>query len=160
MAIRVDEAQAMIEAAARAGVVLQVGHSHSYDLPIARMREIVASGALGRARMIHTWNFTDWMARPRRPAELDVGQGGGVTYRQGAHQIDILRLIGGGLVKSVRATTFDWDESRRSIGAQRHLSEFCRRHGRDRRLQRLRPFRRHRADRRHRRVGRGCASAH
>ena len=75
------------------------------------------SGALGRVRMIHTWNFTDWMARPRRAAELDVGQGGGVTYRQGAHQIDILRLIGGGLVKSVRATTFDWDESRRSIGA-------------------------------------------
>ena len=117
MAIRVDEAQAMIEAASHAGVVLQVGHSHSYDLPIARMREIVASGALGRARMIHTWNFTDWMSRPRRAAELDVGQGGGVTYRQGAHQVDILRLIGGGLVKSVRATTFDWDESRRSIGA-------------------------------------------
>ena len=67
--------------------------------------------------MIHTWNFTDWMSRPRRAAELDVGQGGGVTYRQGAHQFDILRLIGGGLVKSVRATTFDWDESRRSIGA-------------------------------------------
>ena len=63
------------------------------------MREIVASGALGRVRMIHTWNFTDWMARPRRAAELDVGQGGGVTYRQGAHQIDILRLIGGGLVQ-------------------------------------------------------------
>jgi phthalate 4,5-cis-dihydrodiol dehydrogenase len=57
------------------------------------------------------------MARPRRPAEFDVGQGGGVTYRQGAHQIDILRLIGGGLVKSVRATTFDWHQSRRSIGA-------------------------------------------
>ena len=117
MAIRVEQAQAMVEAAERAGVVLQVGHSHSYDLPIARMREIVASGALGRVRMIHTWNFTDWMARPRRAAELDVGQGGGVTYRQGAHQVDILRLIGGGLVKSVRATTFDWDESRRSIGA-------------------------------------------
>jgi phthalate 4,5-cis-dihydrodiol dehydrogenase len=117
MAIRVEEAQAMIAAAERAGVVLQVGHSHSYDLPIARMRAIVASGALGRVRMIHTWNFTDWMARPRRSAELDVGQGGGVTYRQGAHQVDILRLIGGGMVKSVRATTFDWDDSRRSIGA-------------------------------------------
>jgi phthalate 4,5-cis-dihydrodiol dehydrogenase len=117
MAIRVEQAQAMIEASERAGVVLQVGHSHSYDLPIARMREIVASGALGRVRMMHTWNFTDWMARPRRAAELDIGQGGGVTYRQGAHQVDILRLIGGGLVKSVRASTFDWDESRRSIGA-------------------------------------------
>lgn len=117
MAIRVEQAQEMIADAERAGVVLQVGHSHSYDLPIAKMREIVASGALGRVRMIHTWNFTDWMARPRRAAELDVGQGGGVTYRQGAHQIDVLRLIGGGLVKSVRAATFDWDASRRSIGA-------------------------------------------
>jgi len=117
MAIRVEQARAMVEAAARAGVVLQVGHSHSYDLPVARMRGIVASGALGRVRMIHTWNFTDWMARPRRSAELDVAQGGGVTYRQGAHQIDVIRLIGGGLVKSVRATTFDWHESRRSIGA-------------------------------------------
>src|SRR4051794_3955931 len=125
MAIRVEQAQQMVEAASRAGVVLQVGHSHSYDLPIARMREIVASGALGRVRMIHTWNFTDWMARPRRSAELDVGQGGGVTYRQGAHQVDILRLIGGGLVKSVRATTFDWDDSRRSIGAHTIFLNFA-----------------------------------
>src|SRR3954468_17727357 len=125
MAIRVDQAQAMVDAAARAGVVLQVGHSHSYDLPIARMREIVASGALGRVRMIHTWNFTDWMARPRRAAEFDIGQGGGVTYRQGAHQVDILRLIGGGLVKSVRATTFDWDDSRRSIGAHSIFLNFA-----------------------------------
>jgi phthalate 4,5-cis-dihydrodiol dehydrogenase len=125
MAIRVEQAQQMVEAAARAGVVLQVGHSHSYDLPIARMREIVVSGVLGRARMIHTWNFTDWMSRPRRAAELDVGQGGGVTYRQGAHQVDILRLIGGGLVKSVRATTFDWDDRRRSIGAHTIFLNFA-----------------------------------
>jgi phthalate 4,5-cis-dihydrodiol dehydrogenase len=117
MAIRLDQAEAMIEAAAHACVVLQVGHSHSYDLPIARMREIVTSGQLGRVRMIHTWNFTAWMARPRRAAEFEVAQGGGVTYRQGAHQVDILRLIGGGLVKSVRASMFDWDASRRSIGA-------------------------------------------
>jgi phthalate 4,5-cis-dihydrodiol dehydrogenase len=125
MAVRVGQAQQMVEAASRAGVVLQVGHSHSYDLPIARMREIVASGALGRVRMIHTWNFTDWMARPRRAAEFDIGQGGGVTYRQGAHQVDILRLIGGGLVKSVRATTFDWDDSRRSIGAHTIFLNFA-----------------------------------
>jgi phthalate 4,5-cis-dihydrodiol dehydrogenase len=125
LAIRVEQAQAMIAAAERAGVVLQVGHSHSYDLPIAKMREIVSSGALGRVRMIHTWNFTDWMARPRRSAELDVAQGGGVTYRQGAHQIDILRLIGGGLVQSVRATTFDWDDSRRSIGAHTIFLNFA-----------------------------------
>src|SRR4029079_11838776 len=57
MAIRVDQAQVMVAAADLHKVVLQVGHSHSYDLPIARMREIVASGTLGRVRMIHTWNF-------------------------------------------------------------------------------------------------------
>jgi phthalate 4,5-cis-dihydrodiol dehydrogenase len=125
MAIRVDQAQVMVAAADLHKVALQVGHSHSYDLPIARMREIVASGALGRVRMIHTWNFTDWMARPRRPAEFDVEQGGGVTYRQGAHQVDILRLIGGGLVRSVRASTFDWDESRRSIGAHTIFLNFA-----------------------------------
>lgn len=117
MAIRVDQAQAMVDAADRAGVKLLVGHSHSYDLPLRRMREIIASGALGRVRMIHTWNFTDWMFRPRRPDEFDIEQGGGVTYRQGAHQIDIIRLLGGGLADSVRATTFDWDPARRSIGA-------------------------------------------
>ncbi|MCX7312948.1 MAG: Gfo/Idh/MocA family oxidoreductase [Alphaproteobacteria bacterium] len=125
MAIRVEQAHGMVAAAERAGMVLQVGHSHSYDLPIARMGEIVRSGKLGRVRMIHTWNFTDWMARPRRSAELDIEQGGGVTYRQGAHQIDILRLIGGGLVKSVRATTFDWDASRSSIGAHTIFLNFA-----------------------------------
>jgi phthalate 4,5-cis-dihydrodiol dehydrogenase len=125
MAIRVEQAAAMVQAAERAGVALQVGHSHSYDLPVARMREIAASGALGRVRMIHTWNFTDWMARPRRPAEFDVEQGGGVIYRQGAHQIDILRLLGGGLVESVRAVTFDWHESRRSIGAHTIFLRFA-----------------------------------
>ena len=125
MAIRVDQAKAMVDAADRAGVRLLVGHSHSYDLPIRRMREIVASGALGRVRMIHTWNFTDWMHRPRRPDEFDVEQGGGVTYRQGAHQIDIIRLLGGGLAKSVRATTFDWDPARRSIGAHTIYLQFA-----------------------------------
>src|SRR3954454_12856231 len=56
MAIGVEQAQAMVDAAERAGVKLLVGHSHSYDLPIQRMRQIIVSGALGRVRMIHTWN--------------------------------------------------------------------------------------------------------
>ena len=90
--------------------------------------------------MIHTWNFTDWMTRPRRPDELDVAQGGGVTYRQGAHQFDIIRLIGGGLVKSVRATTFDWDPKPPLDRRAYHLAAIRRRRGGDRGLQRLRPF--------------------
>src|SRR5207248_6347589 len=37
--------------------------------------------------------------------ELALELGGGVVFRQGPHQIDIVRLLGGGLVRSVRAQT-------------------------------------------------------
>jgi phthalate 4,5-cis-dihydrodiol dehydrogenase len=124
MAIRLEDAQSMIGAAERAGVKLVVGHAHGFDAPIQAMREIVESGRLGRVRMIHTWNFTDWMYRPRRPDELEIALGGGVTFRQGSHQFDIIRLLGGGLVKSVRAQTFDWDPNRRSIGAHTVFMQF------------------------------------
>jgi phthalate 4,5-cis-dihydrodiol dehydrogenase len=124
MAIRLEEARRMIDAAERAGVKLVVGHAHGFDAPIQAMRGIVQSGRLGRVRMIHTWNFTDWMYRPRRPDELEIDLGGGVTFRQGSHQFDIIRLLGGGLVKSVRASTFDWDPNRRSIGAHTVFMQF------------------------------------
>ncbi|HSV81066.1 MAG TPA: Gfo/Idh/MocA family oxidoreductase [Ramlibacter sp.] len=117
MAVGLAEARAMVEAAERAGVTLVVGHSHSHDLPIRRMRALVASGELGAVRMANTWCYSDWMHRPRRAAEFDVGQGGGVTFRQGSHQFDVLRLLCGGRARSVRARTFDWHPERRAIGA-------------------------------------------
>ena len=94
-----------------------VGHSHSFNGPILRTREIIESGAVGRPRMIHALNFTDYMYRPRRPEELDTAQGGGVMFSQAAHQIDIVRLLGGGRVKSVRAATGAWDAARPTEGA-------------------------------------------
>jgi phthalate 4,5-cis-dihydrodiol dehydrogenase len=124
MALDLPSAQVMVADADRAGVVFLVGHAHGFDLPIQRMREIIASGRLGRVRMIHTWNYTDWMYRPRRPEELEVAKGGGVTFRQGSHQFDIIRLLGGGLVRSVRAVTFDWDPGRHSIGAHTIFMHF------------------------------------
>jgi phthalate 4,5-cis-dihydrodiol dehydrogenase len=117
MAVSMEAARTMVAAAQSAGVVLVVGHSHSHDLPIRRMRELIASGELGEVAMVNSWCYTDWMNRPRRPAELDAGLGGGVTFRQGSHQFDILRLLCGGLARSVRARTFDWDPQRRGIGA-------------------------------------------
>lgn len=124
MAVTLEEARGMIAATRRAGVVFMVGHSHSYDLPIQRMRELIASGELGRVGMVNTWCFTDWLYRPRRAQELDVGLGGGVTFRQGAHQFDILRLLCGGQARSVRAKTFDWNPNRRSVGAHVAFLDF------------------------------------
>ena len=125
MATGLDEARAMVQAAQRAGVILLVGHSHSYDMPIHAMRRIIDKGKLGRVRMVNTWCYTDWVYRPRRPDELDERQGGGVTYRQGSHQFDIIRLLCGGRTQSVRARTFDMDPSRPVIGAHVAYLDFA-----------------------------------
>ncbi|BBU33056.1 dehydrogenase (plasmid) [Burkholderia sp. THE68] len=125
MAANLDDARVMVAAADTAGIVLLAGHSHSYDQPIHAMRELIASGELGRVCMVHTWCFTDWIYRPRRPDELDVSQGGGVTLRQGSHQFDIIRLLAGGAARSVRAKTFDWDPERRATGAHTVFIEFA-----------------------------------
>jgi phthalate 4,5-cis-dihydrodiol dehydrogenase len=105
-------------------VHIVVGHSHSFDAPVARAREIIASGDLGRIRMITAMNYTDFLYRPRRPEELDTSRGGGVIFSQAAHQVDIVRLLGGGRVKSVRAATGAWDSARATEGAYSSLLTF------------------------------------
>lgn len=125
MAATLDEALAMVDAADRAGVVLMVGHSRSYEAPYAKMREILDSGALGAVRMIQQIAYTDWMYRPRRPDELDPRHGGGVTYRQGAHQFDVIRLLAGSRATGVSATTFDWAQDRPGVGAHSATIRFA-----------------------------------
>jgi phthalate 4,5-cis-dihydrodiol dehydrogenase len=124
MAITLAECRQMIAAAERAGVYLVVGHSHSFDRPILRAREIIASGAVGAVRMIDAQYYTDFLYRPRRLEELVTERGGGVVFSQGAHQIDIVRLLGGGLVRSVRALTGAWDRNRPTEGAFAALLSF------------------------------------
>jgi phthalate 4,5-cis-dihydrodiol dehydrogenase len=124
MALTLDECRSMIEAAERAGVRLIVGHSHSFDAPVARARALIGSGDFGPVRMITALNYTDFIYRPRRPEELDTAQGGGVVFNQAAHQVDVVRLLGGGLVKSVRAVTGAWDRNRPTEGAYAALLTF------------------------------------
>jgi len=124
MATNLDEAKAMVGFTQQSGKVVLVGHSHSYDEPVHAMREIVRSGELGAARMINTWCYTDWVYRPRRPDELKDSEGGGVTIRQGAHQIDIIRYICGTDALSVRAKTLDLDPARSVTGAHSIFIDF------------------------------------
>jgi phthalate 4,5-cis-dihydrodiol dehydrogenase len=105
MALSMEECERMVEAVERAGVKLLCGHTQSFNPAIRAMRQVIQSGRLGRLAAINTWMYTDWMLRPRMGQELDLELGGGVVYRQGPHQIDIVRLLGGGLVRSVRAMT-------------------------------------------------------
>ena len=125
MALSLSECRQMIEAARKATVRLIVGHSHSFDRPIQRTREIIASGAVGAVRMITALYYTDFLYRPRRPEELDTARGGGVLFNQGAHQVDVVRLLGGGEVRSVRAQTGAWDAARPTEGAYAALLTFA-----------------------------------
>lgn len=117
IAITLSEADDMVAAAQAANVHLIVGHSHSFDAPILKARALIESGVFGAVRMITALNYTDFLYRPRRPEELDTAQGGGALFSQGAHQIDVVRLLGGGRVKAVRAQTGAWDPSRPTEGA-------------------------------------------
>jgi len=124
MGLTIEESQEMTRIARDAGIHMIVGHSHSFDAPIRLTRELIEAGEVGPVRMITAINFTDFMYRPRRPDELITEQGGGVVFSQGAHQIDIIRLLGGGLVKSVRAVTGQWDPARPTEGAYSALLTF------------------------------------
>jgi phthalate 4,5-cis-dihydrodiol dehydrogenase len=124
MALSLDECRAMIAAARQAGVHLLVGHSHSFDAPIRLARSIVEDGTLGAVRMIHALNYTDFLYRPRRPEELDTASGGGVVFNQAAHHVDVVRLLAGSPVRSVRAVAGAWDAARSTEGAYAALLMF------------------------------------
>lgn len=117
MALTLDDCRRMIAACKRAGTHLLVGHSHSYDAPYLRTRELIQDGQFGAVRMVNAVNFTDFLYRPRRPEELDTRVGGGVVFSQAAHQVDVVRLLVGRPAVSVRAHTGNWDANRPTEGA-------------------------------------------
>jgi phthalate 4,5-cis-dihydrodiol dehydrogenase len=122
MALSIAECDAMNEAAEKHGVKLLCGHTHSFDPPIRKIREIVKSDELGNVCMIHSWNYNEFMYRPRMKHELATSRG--VVLNQGPHHVDIARLIGGGMVRSVRAMTGIWDKARAHEGSYTCYLEF------------------------------------
>ena len=122
MALSLEECEAMNDAAEKNGVNLLCGHTHSFDPPIRKIREIVKSGELGKLCMINTLNYNEFMYRPRMKHELASSRG--VVLNQGPHHVDIVRLIGGGMVRSVRAMTGIWDKARAHEGSYTCYLEF------------------------------------
>jgi phthalate 4,5-cis-dihydrodiol dehydrogenase len=125
MAVSLGDARRMVDAAARAQVALIVGHSHSFDLPILHTRRLIASGRFGRVCMISAQQYTDYLYRPRRPEELVTAQGGGVLFSQAAHQVDIARLLAGGVATRVTARAGAWDRARATEGAYAAVLDFA-----------------------------------
>lgn len=125
MALTLEDCDAMIDAADRNGVRLLTDRgSGGFSPPILKIRQIISSGELGALGMVQTSNYKGFLYAPRRPEELDTSLGGGIIFNQVPHQIDVVRLIGGGLVRSVRSMTGVWDPSRPTEGAHATYLEF------------------------------------
>ena len=124
MTLTLEEADVMIQAAERNGMQLAVNVKHSFEPRVRKIREMVVNEELGELRMLNYWYFNDWLYSPRTAEELTPELGGGVPWRQGPHQFDILRTIAGGLVRTVRATTGVWDETRPVPGCYSSFLEF------------------------------------
>ena len=124
MALTLADCDAIIAAVERHKVHLIVGHTHAFDPAVRLMRDIIARGELGRLGLIHSFNYTNYLYRPRRPEELDTAQGGGILFNQVPHQIDTARLLAGGMVRSVRASTTVLDPSRPTEASCAALLQF------------------------------------
>ena len=121
MAVTLSECERMIRAATKHKVQFLQGHSKIYGAPIKAIRDVLESGRLGEVIQIQTANYNDWLQRPRLASEVDTKKGGGLVYRQGPHMVDIVRYIGGGLVKSVRGVAGRADRNFKTEG---HFSAF------------------------------------
>jgi phthalate 4,5-cis-dihydrodiol dehydrogenase len=124
MTIELDGAQAMVDLAKKNGVLLGVNVKHSFEPRVLKLRELARTGEFGQLRMINSWRFQDWLYRPRTKEELTPEPGGGILWRQGPHQFDIIRTIGGGLVRSLRGSANVWDPARRVPGSHAAYLDF------------------------------------
>lgn len=117
MAVTLEDCAAMRDAAARAGRVIMVGPSHAYDGPVRHARALIEAGEVGAPRLLWAANGTDFLNRPRTPAELDTARGGGVLFSQAAHQVDVARVLMGDRVTEVRCAAYGLDPARPTEGA-------------------------------------------
>lgn len=117
MAVTNDDARDLARLQTETGRTVICGHTHVFDPPVTGMAELARSGELGPLRMINTWDFNDFLYRPRVAQELDRTRGGSITYNLGPHQIDIVRRIAGTKVVRVRAMVGTWDPRRGTDGS-------------------------------------------
>ena len=113
LALTMDECQRIVELADRNGVkVLAGGQTQGTNPLVQAIRQMILDDQLGPLRAINLWAYTGWMLRPRMPQEVDEDLGGGIVWRQAPHQIETIRWLGGGKVRSVRAVTGRWRPER------------------------------------------------
>ncbi len=114
LALNLQEADQMVEAARQAGVKLMVGYVLRFTQPHKYLQQVFASGELGR--LVNCWT------RRYMPCDMtnrwygDQAQSGGVLLDFGSHDVDLVYWKGGE-VKSVFAR---FDRVRPGIRSDEH----------------------------------------
>ncbi|MFC5500694.1 Gfo/Idh/MocA family protein [Lysinimonas soli] len=102
LAITVEEADAVLMAAAETETPLYVGHNFRHSGVVRLMREIIARGEIGTVKTIWVRHFVgnggdyyykDWHADRSRVNSL--------LLQKAAHDLDVIHLLGGGYTRRV-----------------------------------------------------------
>jgi UDP-N-acetyl-2-amino-2-deoxyglucuronate dehydrogenase len=105
IATTVDVAQAMVDAARQAGVVLGIVSQHRFDESSQFLHRAIAAGRLGRLLQcdayVKWYRSAEYYSRPVKGSW--TGEGGGALINQAIHQVDLLHWFAGD-VASVQAT--------------------------------------------------------
>jgi predicted dehydrogenase len=111
LANTVEEARAMVAAAARAqtvGVRAMCGFNYRRVPAVSLMRELVASGRLGVIRHVRAVYLQDWITDPQFPLVWRLQKdkaGSGALGDIGAHIIDLTQYVTGKRITGVSAIT-------------------------------------------------------
>ena len=101
LALDLAETDAIVAAAERAGVRLQVGLMRRHDPDHVRARARIVAGDLGRPLL---FNSRQYDVDPPPPAILDPRISGGIMLDMGIHEFDSARFLMGSEVVELQAT--------------------------------------------------------
>jgi phthalate 4,5-cis-dihydrodiol dehydrogenase len=124
LALTLEDCDRVVAAAERTGLNIIVGHTHAFDPNIRHMRTLIENDEVGRLGMILSFNYNDFLLRPHRLDEFDDPALGGIAFNQVIHQLEIIRLLGGGHITSVRASMGGLDRARAAAGHCAAFLEF------------------------------------
>jgi len=94
-----EEADAMIDAARKAGIKFMVSENQCFDPAIIKTRELVESGLLGQIFMVNVFEL--WFARFKGWRTDREKMGGGNLIDSGIHAVNTFRTICGSEAESV-----------------------------------------------------------